>query len=89
MFERRLEVLEAIMQFTHAEFLNSGWPEPSRMHVDVFVTTVEHISYRVYTDTEGTSEDVADARRLMLRIADASLRHSARLSQRPADQLTS
>jgi AcrR family transcriptional regulator len=79
-FERRLEVFETIVQFTHTEFLSSGWPEPSRANIDVFVTTVEYISYRLFTDSGGDADAVAAARRLMLRIAEATLgqvRHDA------------
>lgn len=72
-FERRLEVLEAIIQFTRAEFLASGRSEPTRTNIDVFVTTVEYISHRLYIDTAGGPDDVAAARRLMLRIAQATL----------------
>lgn len=72
-FERRLEVFEAMVRFTHAEFLAGGRPAPSRTSIDVFVTTVEYISYRLYGDTDGDAEAVAAARRLMLRIAEATL----------------
>jgi TetR/AcrR family transcriptional regulator len=77
-FERRLEVLEAISRFVRAEFLAGGRAEPSRTNIDVFVTTVEYISHRLYIDTDGGPEAVAAARRLMLRIAQATLSRQVR-----------
>jgi TetR/AcrR family transcriptional regulator len=69
----REESLETIVALMTQEYADSDWPVPSRSTLDIFVNAIEYTCHRLYVDTEGTPEDVARARRMMLRVAAAIL----------------
>src|SRR5690349_8680122 len=69
----RQEALEAIVSLMTTNYEDSEWPVPSRTTLDIFVNALEYTCCRLYIDTEGTEEDVARARGMMLRIAMAVL----------------
>jgi AcrR family transcriptional regulator len=69
----RQEALDAVVAIMSRDYGESEWPLPSRTTLDIFVNAVEYTCHRLYVDTEGTAEDVARARDMMLRIATAIL----------------
>jgi|tagenome__1003787_1003787.scaffolds.fasta_scaffold20057689_1 TetR/AcrR family transcriptional regulator len=77
----RAEALEAIVGLMSRTYEDSEWPVPSQTTLDIFVNALEYTCYRLYVDTDGTDEDVARARRMMLRIATAILASEERWSR--------
>lgn len=71
--EIRRQALDAVLAIMARDYRESEWPLPSRTTLDIFVSAVEYTCHRLYVDTEGTDEDVARARAMMLRIATAIL----------------
>jgi len=69
----RQQALEAVIAIMARDYADSEWPLPSRTTLDIFVNALEYTCHRLYVDTDGTDEDVARARRMMLRIATAVL----------------
>jgi len=69
----RQQALEAVVAIMARDYEDSEWPLPSRTTLDIFVNALEYTCHRLYVDTDGTDEDVARARRMMLRIATAVL----------------
>jgi AcrR family transcriptional regulator len=69
----RQQALDAVVTIMSRDYEDSDWPLPSRTTLDIFVNAIEYTCHRLYVDTEGTDEDVARARRMMLRIATAIL----------------
>ena len=69
----RQQALEAVVAIMARDYEDSEWPLPSRTTLDIFVNALEYTCHRLYVDTDGTDEDVARARRMMLRIATAIL----------------
>ena len=69
----RQQALDAVIAIMARDYQDSDWPLPSRTTLDIFVNAIEYTCHRLYVDTEGTAEDVARARRMMLRIATAIL----------------
>jgi AcrR family transcriptional regulator len=69
----RQAALDAVVAIMARDYRDSPWPLPSRTTLDIFVNAVEYSCHRLYVDTEGTEEDVARARAMMLRIATAIL----------------
>jgi AcrR family transcriptional regulator len=69
----RQAALDAVVAIMARDYRQSEWPLPSRTTLDIFVNAVEYTCHRLYVDTEGTDEDVARARSMMLRIATAIL----------------
>jgi AcrR family transcriptional regulator len=79
--EIRRRALDAVVGIMSRDYAESPWPMPSRTELDIFVNTLEYTCYRLYLDTEGTAEDVARARDMMLRIAAAVLGSEERRSR--------
>jgi AcrR family transcriptional regulator len=71
--ELRKEALEAVVALLARDYADGEWPVPSRTTLDILVNAIEYTCYRLYVDTQGTDDDVARARRMMLRIATAIL----------------
>jgi TetR/AcrR family transcriptional regulator len=69
----RQQALEAVVAIMARDYEDSEWPLPSRTTLDIFVNALEYTCHRLYVDTDGADEDVARARRMMLRIATAVL----------------
>ena len=69
----RKEALESVVALLSQDYVGGEWPVPSRSTLDILVNAIEYTCYRLYIDTEGTHDDVARARRMMLRIATAVL----------------
>jgi hypothetical protein len=80
--ELRRESLDAIIELTARGFVATGQAQPARTTIDIFLNAVEYTCYRLYLDTDGSEEAVAEARRMMMRIAVAVL-------GRPVARLTS
>jgi TetR/AcrR family transcriptional regulator len=78
----RQRALDAVVGIMSRDYAGSDWPMPSRTALDIFVNTLEYTCHRLYLDTDGTPEDVARARDLMLRIATAILGSGERRSYR-------
>jgi AcrR family transcriptional regulator len=71
--ELRKQSLEAVVALLLRDYPDAEWPVPSRTTLDILVNAIEYTCYRLYIDTDGTDDDVARARRMMLRIATAVL----------------
>lgn len=69
----RKQSLEAVVALLAQDYADAEWPVPSHTTLDIFVNAIEYTCYRLYVDTQGTDEDVARARSMMLRIATAVL----------------